>query len=264
MTFVNRLNSICIVVTVCVAQVVTAGDEPNVRLLICGGGAMPERVYAKFREMSGERPQLVVIPTASDRRPDVAAISTLWKSRGFDAVSVLHATGRNLTEEDVAFKALTNADAVWFGGGSQQRIADAYLGTAVECELYRLKRRGVVIGGTSAGAAIQSRTMISGGKKTAVISTGFDLLPGAIIDQHFLKRNRVARLMGAIRMKPQLTGFGIDEGTALAVRDGVAHVIGRSFVLQVRMQDNKTEIEVFEEGDKILLPDVSETAGAEE
>ena len=49
------------------------------------------------------------------------------------------------------------------------------------------------------------------------ITTGFDLLPGAIIDQHFLYRNRFTRLQTAIRTHPDRLGVGIDEDTAMFI-----------------------------------------------
>ncbi len=44
---------------------------------------------------------------------------------------------------------------------------------------------------------------------------GFDFIKGAVIDQHFLKRNRMDRLIGALALHPNLVGLGIDEETRL-------------------------------------------------
>jgi cyanophycinase len=57
--------------------------------------------------------------------------------------------------------------------------------------------------------------MIAGGSDEANLQTGFDLLPGTIIDQHFLARKRQVRLIGAVTKHPLRVGLGIDEGTAL-------------------------------------------------
>jgi cyanophycinase len=213
-----------------------AGENGTVspRLVICGGGAIPVRAIERFRRLAGQEPDLVVIPTASAREVDLAATRERWKSRGFDKVTVLHHRDRNVTSSADFSGPLRTATAVWFGGGSQQRIADAYLDTSVETELYRLLQRGGVIGGTSAGAAIQTRVMIAWGNPDPEISTGFDLLRGAIVDQHFLKRNRIPRLLSAVRDHPQLVGLGIDEGTALVFVDGEATVVGDSYVLRIR------------------------------
>ena len=49
---------------------------------------------------------------------------------------------------------LQRASGVWFSGGSQQRIADAFVGTRVEREVHALLARGGVVGGSSAGTSI--------------------------------------------------------------------------------------------------------------
>ena len=231
-----------------------AQDQPAVRnLVVCGGGALPESVFRRFREMAGEQPNLVVIPTASQRPINLEEVQQLWKSRGFDKVSVLHSNDRAVTTSSEFATPLRSATAVWFGGGSQQRIADAYLDTPLEDALYEMMQRGVVIGGTSAGAAIQSRVMIAGGSDEPKISTGLDLLPGAIVDQHFLKRNRIPRLLAAIRSHVDLIGIGIDEGTALVVQGGRAEVVGRSFVLRVESVDGEIQLDAFNDGEKVSL-----------
>ena len=90
-----------------------------------------------------------------------------------------------------------------------------------------------MIGGTSAGAAVMSNVMIAGGHERPVMGHGFDLIPGAVIDQHFVKRNRIRRLQSALQLHPELVGFGIDEGTALiyGVQSGRFRVLGQSCVV---------------------------------
>src|SRR5688572_27930205 len=97
----------------------------------------------------------------------------------------------NARDNEESFVTLImQATGVGCGGGDQSKIADAYVGTTFERELAALLGRGGVIGGTSAGAAIQAKKMIAGGRDEPRMATGFDLIPGAIIDQHFLARNR--------------------------------------------------------------------------
>ena len=228
--------------------------QPAPKLFI-GGGALPETMYKEFRKLTGPDAKLVVIPTASKRDIDVEEIQKLWQSRGFQEVSILHTNDREVASSAEFTESLRTATAVWFSGGSQHRIADAYIGTPVEKELYQLLQRGGVIGGSSAGAAIQSRVMIRGGDSQPKISTGLDLLPGAIIDQHFLKRNRLSRLIAAIRTHPGLIGFGIDEGTAIVVCDNEYRIVGRSYVLRVELVEGAIKIDAFEDGDIVPLAD---------
>jgi cyanophycinase len=75
--------------------------------------------------------------------------------------------------------------------------------------------------------------MIAGGREEPRLATGLDLLPGAIIDQHFLARNRRERLVAAVGRHPECVGLGIDEGTALVVRGRRLEVLGKSSVTVV-------------------------------
>ena len=91
--------------------------------------------------------------------------------------------------------------------------------------------RGGIIGGTSAGAAIMSRLMIRYGSPKAVVDAGFNLLNLAVVDQHFLRRNRQERLLGVLNEHPEMIGLGIDEGTALVVEGDHLRVMGQSEVV---------------------------------
>jgi cyanophycinase len=226
--------------------------HPALKLFV-GGGALQEPMYNEFLKLTGPDAKLVVIPTASKSDIDEEEIQKLWQSRGFQEISILHTNDREVASSAEFSLPLKTATAVWFNGGSQHRIADAYIGTTVEKELYRLLQRGGVIGGSSAGAAIQSRVMISGGDKQPEISTGLELLPGAIIDQHFLKRNRLSRLTEAIKTHPELIGLGIDEGTAIVVCDNEYRIVGNSYVLRVEWVEGAIKIDAFENGDIIPL-----------
>ena len=236
-------------------SMVSGQDVQPAPKLFVGGGALPESMFKEFLKLTGPDAKLVVIPTASSDDLDVDEIQNIWHSRGFLHTTVLHTNDREVASSTEFTEQLRTATAVWFSGGSQNRIADAYIGTPVEKELYQLLQRGGVIGGSSAGAAIQSRVMIGGGDKEPKISTGLELLPGAIIDQHFLKRNRLSRLITAVRIHPELIGFGIDEGTAIVVCDNEYKIVGKSYVLRVELIEGEIKIDAFEDGDIIPLAD---------
>jgi L-asparaginase / beta-aspartyl-peptidase len=177
---------------------------------------------------------LVVIPTASKSTSTTDAEHiTTWQQRGIGHVSVLHTQDREQANQPEFVAPLKNATAVWFGGGRQRRLSEAYSGTAVERELVAVLRRGGVVGGTSAGAAIQSKVMIQSGGPTPVIAQGLDLAKGVIIDQHFLARNRLPRLIEATRTHPDRLGIGVAESTAALIRNDHMQVIGRSHVVVV-------------------------------
>lgn len=202
-------------------------------LILCGGGKTPEAALAAFLRLAGgEKAHLVIIPTAGERADKQSAdkVLALWRARNVTSAVVLHTRDRKIADDPAFAAPLRKATGVWFDGGLQARIADAYVGTAVEKELHALLRRGGVVGGTSAGAAVMSRLMIASGNPEAKTGRGFDLLPGAVVDQHFLQRDRKGRLLNVLAKHPGLVGVGIDEDTALVVKGRTLQVLGKSSV----------------------------------
>jgi cyanophycinase len=201
-------------------------------LVIVGGGALPDAVRDRFLELAGgKNAHIVVIPTASEKADDPQKLRTpaVFRAAGVD-VKVLH-TRKSAEANDPDFiKPLTEATGVWLTGGVQSRLIDTYRGTAVERELRNVLARGGVIGGTSAGAAVMSQVMILGGQPAARIDTGFGFLKGVVVDQHFLTRHRLDRLLGVLARFPQYPGLGIDEQTAIVVHGAALTVIGNSTV----------------------------------
>ena len=233
-------------------------DTRKGALLICGGGALPLSVKKKFVELAGgKNGKLVVIPTASERTSEKALgeRTEFWTDAGIGMAKILHTRDRKVANSSTFVSELEDATAVWISGGQQSRLASAYQGTATEKALLDLVQRGGIVGGTSAGAAIQTRVMIQSGNPNPVISKGMDLLPNAIVDQHFLKRNRFNRLLTAVRQHPDRTGVGISESTALLYVDNTCEVLGSSFVIVVngKKGSKPLSIQSFRSGQKFAL-----------
>lgn len=228
-------------------------------LLICGGGAMPDDVRARFLELAGgASAKIVVIPTAHAAADSPEADSLYlkpWREFGAKSVAMLHTRNRKDAERPEFLEALRQATGVWISGGKQSNLADAYGDTEVERQIKAVIDRGGVVGGTSAGAAIMTRVMIQSGRREATFGKGFDLLADAIVDQHFLKRNRMSRLLGALGKHPGLLGFGIDEGTALLVRSNHLSVLGESYVVACIPGQDKgaPQVQFLRKGDEADL-----------
>ena len=224
-----------------VRPMMSSARMPGGALVVVGGGKIPDSVRERFIELAGgPAARIVVIPTAHAYAdgPTKDGAFEPWNTYPIESVKVLHTRSREMANDPEFVRPLTEATGVWFGGGRQEApvLADAYLGTEVETQVSALLERGGVVGGTSAGAAIMSRLMITstqrlpGGGTEALTATGFDLLPGVIFDQHFLKRKRLQRLQGVVQKHPELIGLGIDESTALVVdlRNKRVRVIGEA------------------------------------
>jgi cyanophycinase-like exopeptidase len=72
--------------------------------------------------------------------------------------------------------------------------------------------------------------MIRGGYPRAEEGSGFGLLPGVVVDQHFTNRHRMPRLLGVLEKHPDYVGLGIDESTAAVVRGHTLTAVGNAHV----------------------------------
>ncbi|HEY0610180.1 MAG TPA: cyanophycinase, partial [Chitinophaga sp.] len=217
---------------------VTTGPEKG-SLLIVGGGKLGADIWAKFIELAGgANANIVVIPTAGEDSAINSGKSfekELLQDLGVQQVTVLHTRDPKVANTAEFTAPLKKATGIWFAGGRQWKIADAYLHTLAEKEFKAVLQRGGVIGGTSAGATIQGSFLLRGDTKGNAILEGdhllgLDLIHHVAIDQHILRRNRQFDLVGVIKKHPELLGIGIDENTAIVVQKDTFEVIGNSFV----------------------------------
>ena len=129
-----------------------------------------------------------------------------------------------------------DAGGVWFSGGRQWRLVDAYKDTKAEKLFWQVLERGGVIGGSSAGATIQGSYLARGDTKNNQImmgdhEAGFGFIRNIAIDQHVLARNRHFDLLNILEKRPELLGIALDESTAMIVQGNEFEVIGKSYVL---------------------------------
>lgn len=213
------------------ASPLTAADPPKGTLVIVGGGKLPAAVRDEFITKAGgaNKAKVVVIPTAStyaDEEKEHAGYLQQWKDAKAADVKLLHTRDEKTANSDDFVKPLTDATGIWFSGGDQSKLTKAYAGTKVLEVIKKRYADGAVVGGTSAGAAVMSDVMITGGTDEATTADGFGLLPGTVVDQHFSQRKREKRLAGVIAKHPKSLGIGIDESTAVVVSGGTATVMG--------------------------------------
>ncbi len=217
-------------------------------LVIAGGGKVEiENIFRRFVELAGgDDAEIVIVPTAksSSTAYDYENHKHIKLARdtfGLKNVTVVHTHDRQKADTDDFVRPLRKADGVWFTGGSQWRLADAYLGTLAEREFKAVLARGGVIGGSSAGASIQGSFLVSGGKGHRVSfgdrQHGFGFISNSAIDQHVIARKRQDRLITVLTNaegqmskdfdSKALLGIGIDEDTAIVVQGNEFEVIGK-------------------------------------
>ena len=142
---------------------------------------------------------------------------------------------------DEAHDLLEYATGLFITGGSQLKLSSALGGTEIAETIRRRHAAGMVVAGTSAGAALLSEHMIALGESGATprrrlvhLAKGLGLAPDLIIDQHFRRRDRLGRLLTALSYNPAPLGVGIDEDTAAIISgDGELSVLGAGAVMVV-------------------------------
>lgn len=247
---VGMFHAVCLLVTFA-GPVLHAGANESVgpakgTLLIDGGGAGDG--FRHFVKLAGGRDaKLVIVPTASSSAEEYDYFghrTAKYAREKLDVknVTVVHTHDRAEADTEAFVQPIRDADAVWFTGGRQWRIADAYLGTLTETEFQNVLDRDGVIGGSSAGASIQGSFLVRGDTSGSGIligdhQRGLGYIKNSAIDQHVIPRKRQQGLIEVLtdpdeKMEPSidreaLLGIGIDEGTAIVVVGNQFHVVGK-------------------------------------
>jgi len=223
---------------------------PKGKLIIIGGGDIPDTLFNLFATSIGGKDQpIVVIPTATSDEAYIREGGHLQKfsSRGFTNLHTIHTRDKKMADDPALIELMRNAKGLYFGGGDQDLIAKAYANTQLHKEMFALLERGGVIMGTSAGATIMGSLLIGGDhRKTPQVKTSFSaglsFLKNTAIDQHVLVRNRQFDLIPVLESYPGILGIAIDESTAAVVTGNTLSVAGKSYVLVYDQNDWKTQL----------------------
>jgi len=188
--------------------------------------------------------KLVVSTVAIPSNPDglFEQYEKAFRSLGVKHLFKLEINAREEATRDSKVRILDDAQGVFFTGGDQMKISSQIGDTLVYRRVKEIYEAGGVIAGTSAGASVMSETMlVDGGDEeshviggSARMAPGLGLIDGVIIDQHFIERGRMGRLIGAVAQNPKNLGVGIDEQTAIVVERGNSfYVLGSGAVYVV-------------------------------
>ena len=216
-------------------------------VMVIGGGedkVQDRKILKAFVESSGgSQARIAIIPCAS-REPDIIGriYHDIFTDLGASIVEVLDIRERPHDDYPKAEALVDRFTGIFMTGGDQLRLCGLIADTPFAITIAkRIDEHRIVLAGTSAGAAAMGFHMISGGssgesphKELVNMSTGLNILPEVIVDQHFHNRNRMARLMTAIAAHPDKLGIGIDEDTvAIFEPNNVMRVLGRGTVTVV-------------------------------
>ncbi len=152
-----------------------------------------------------------------------------YKQEGFTHVGIVKVENKADAQNSESIKRIKGAHAVFFTGGDQIKLVSSLADTPL---LQAIKNKycsdqHFIVGGTSAGAMAMPETIIGGGiirealyKGDILISKGFGFINHVLVDTHFIKRGRFARLTHAVVLNPTCLGIGLGEDTALIISEG--------------------------------------------
>lgn len=264
------------------------------RLAVIGGRLEDDNVaiYAEMLRLSGGR--VLVFPTASSE-PKAVGEETVeaFQSHGFvaETICLTEDNAGRLAYDEAIIAKIAEVGSVYFTGGDQAKIVAALMHGGAETPVLRAIRaahaRGGLVAGSSAGAAMMSQPMLLGGtslesvihgvtenpnRPGLLMGDGLNFFGHAMLDQHFIKRGRLGRMVVAMHGAGVKRGIGIDENTALLVEGDVARVCGEYGVMMIDLAKGRVDpdgrgfhdfrLSYVDDGDWIDLKRFKAVAGA--
>jgi cyanophycinase len=231
-----------------------ASNENQGKLLIIGGAEDKEgdcKILREFLRCAGGTKAHIVIMTAATSLPGEVGDNYIrvFERLGAEDVRVLDTQTPEDANNPEYLEAIEQASGIFFTGGDQARIISCLKDTKLDAAMHKRYSEGIIIGGTSAGAAMMPDMMIIEGDSetnprvdVVAMGPGMGFLPDVVIDQHFAQRGRLGRLVTALLLQPAVLGFGIDENTAILVSGDELEVIGENAVTVIdeseKLHDN--------------------------
>ncbi len=217
------------------------------------GGALRDDNHAVWQRLvdlaGGPGARYVVLATASGN-PEATAAAIVANLQRHGAVAEVLPVAPMLPGIDLAAAVrdprwvdkVRAARGVFFSGGAQARLVDTLQpggqATPLLQAIRDLFNAGGVVAGTSSGAAVMSATMFRDApdvlaalqqplRDGAEVDRGFAFLPaGVVVDQHFVKRGRIGRLLPLMSSRGLTLGLGVEEDSAAVVQGTQVEVIG--------------------------------------
>lgn len=258
---------------------------PNGTLLIIGGSEnkgeeqpatkkAPDdferlQILKKAIELTGKAdPRVEIITTATTLSDEVfEEYKKAFGELGIKNIGhICHTTRSQVFTDEDLIKRTEKADVMFFAGGSQLKYTFIYGGTPFLTFLkHRYINDKIVIAGTSAGAMALSTPMIYAGNQEVQeiagaikVTTGLEFLKDVCIDTHFVHRGRFIRMAQVIVTNPTILGIGIEEDTAVIIRNGVQlEVVGTGTVIIMDGRNvTSANVESFEGNSTVSIRDL--------
>lgn len=240
-------------------------------LLVMGGGSDVDAAFTRrVKPLIGGGDVVVLRTSGSDAYNDY-----LQQLLAADSVETLIVDRRQYADDEYVAWAVRSAEFVWIAGGDQSDYLNQWQGTELQQALDEVLARGGVLGGTSAGAAVQSEYIYDPDGVLGVysseavtdlchayvnISTGFlgtPVMQNLIVDTHFVERDRMGRLMVFMAGLPAgIGGIGVDEATSIFFSTDGSGIVDGSGHVYVLAEDGATSRTQASCGEPVIYENV--------
>jgi cyanophycinase len=225
----------------------TSPKKKSGKLFIIGGGDRTNEIMSSMIQEAGLQAEdyIAVLPMAGEE-PD----SSFWYFKQDVPTSIkcvnLNYSDSNRNAQSMS-DSLKKAKLIFICGGDQNRFMKIVKDNKIAPIIIDVYNNGGMIAGTSAGAAVMSKVMITGDQKkdtaysatyerletnNAVYNEGLGFIEDGIVDQHFVTRSRYNRLITAMMDYPNMNyGLGVEEETAALIQNNSCMVLGKGPVV---------------------------------
>ena len=268
MNYFLRVIRVCAFLCVVLPAAQAAEPAPQGSLVIVGGALRADNaeIWQRVVKLAGGAGARIAVIPAAAANPVRSGANLAGYLNHYGASAFVVPLAVRLKDhdyrrdaEDAALAAsIRQAGGVYFAGGDQAMITQALVRadgsrTAALEAIWDVYRRGGVIAGSSAGAAIMSSTMFRDAMNPVQVMKGvmregkeIDRGLGFVgdqlfIDQHFLKRGRVGRMLALMLAKGYKVGLGVDENTAAIIHGSEIEIVGGSGALLVDLRQATQE-----------------------
>ncbi len=238
-------------------------------LILMGGGTDVDASFSQRAFPVANGGDVVILRTTGTNAYNDYLYNLVSGATKPDSVETLILDTVDKANSDYADWVLRNAELIFFAGGDQSTYINAWQGTRTQAAIRAAYQRGAVIGGTSAGLAVQGEfiydpdgvTAATGPEAIAnpyrssmLFSSGFldfPLMNDIITDTHFMQRDRMGRLLAFMarlrqdNLTARILGVGVSENTAIFMDRngrGIVDGSGAAYVVEERTDTLRTQV----------------------